>query len=166
MSVFDLYKDVISTGNYVVSEMEERIETVYAAGKITSEERAQLLTMAYDNARDTVQIDIFAKVAELESRIAVLESKGIVVWKSGHVTAQGETVLYDADKDGDYEYCRYDGGRASTTLSPGKIDGWVVLDSEGGQVIATLQRDGEGKVIIVPVTAEPEEPGEGEDSGE
>lgn len=155
MSVFELYKSVISTGNYVVSDMEERIETVYAAGKITSEERAQLLTLAYDNARDAAQIDIFAKVAELESRIAVLESKGIVVWKSGHVTAQGETVLYDVDKDGDYEYCRYDGVRASTTLSPGKINGWVILDAEGGQIIATIEKDDSGQIIIVPVT-EPE----------
>ena len=61
------------------------------------------------------------------------------------------------DKNGTLEYCRYDGGRASTALSPGKIEGWVVLDAEGGQVIATLQKDESGKVIIVPVVTETEE---------
>lgn len=152
MSVFELYKSVISTGNYVVSDMEERIETVYAAGKITAEERAELLNLAAENAKDAVQIDVTAKLADLESRIAKLEAKGVVVWTSGHVTAKGETVLYDVNKDGTLEYCRYDGGKASTTLSPGKISGWVVLDAEGGQVIATLEKDDEGKVIIVPVT--------------
>jgi hypothetical protein len=153
MSVFELYKSVISTGNYVVSEMEDRIETVYAAGRITAEERAELLILADENARDAVQIDVVAKLAELEGRIAKLEAKGVVVWTAGHATAKGETVLYDVDKDGKLDYCRYDGGRASTALSPGKINGWVVLDAEGGQVIATIEKDDEGKIIIVPIDA-------------
>ena len=153
MSVYELYKEVIKTGNFVVSEMEERIETVYAAGKITAEERAELLILADENARDAVQIDVVAKLAELEGRIAKLEAKGVVVWTAGHATAKGETVLYDVDKDGKLDYCRYDGGRASTALSPGKINGWVVLDAEGGQVIATIEKDDEGKIIIVPIDA-------------
>lgn len=153
MSTFELYKEVISTGSYVVSDMEERIETVYAAGKITAAERAELLTMAAENAKDAAQIDVVAKLAELEGRIAKLEAKGVVVWTAGHATAKGETVLYDVDKDGKLDYCRYDGGRASTALSPGKINGWVVLDAEGGQIIATLEKDTDGKIIIVPVDA-------------
>lgn len=153
MSTFDLYKKVISTGSYVVSDMEERIETVYAAGKITAAERVELLTMAAENARDAVQIDVVAKLAELEGRVAKLEAKGVVVWTAGHATAKGETVLYDVDKNGTYEYCRYDGGKASTALSPGKIGGWVVLSAEGGQIIATLEKDADGKIIIVPVDA-------------
>jgi hypothetical protein len=152
MSVFELYKNVISTGNYVVSDMEQRIETVYAAGKITAEQRAELLIMADENAKDAVQVDIVGMLADLEARVAKLEAKGVVVWTQGHVTAKGETVLYDVNKDGTLEYCRYDGGRASTALSPGKINGWVVLDAEDGQIIATLEKDDEGKVIIVPVT--------------
>ena len=153
MSTFELYKEVISTGSYAVSDMEERIETVYAAGKITAAERAELLTMAAENAKDAAQIDVVAKLAELEGRIAKLEAKGVVVWTAGHATAKGETVLYDVDKDGKLDYCRYDGGRASTALSPGKINGWVVLDAEGGQIIATLEKDTDGKIIIVPVDA-------------
>lgn len=153
MNTFELYKEVISTGSYVVSDMEERIETVYAAGKITAAERAELLTMAAENAKDAAQIDVVAKLAELEGRIAKLEAKGVVVWTAGHATAKGETVLYDVDKDGKLDYCRYDGGRASTALSPGKINGWVVLDAEGGQIIATLEKDTDGKIIIVPVDA-------------
>ena len=153
MNTFELYKEVISTGSYVVSDIEERIETVYAAGKITAAERAELLTMAAENAKDAAQIDVVAKLAELEGRIAKLEAKGVVVWTAGHATAKGETVLYDVDKDGKLDYCRYDGGRASTALSPGKINGWVVLDAEGGQIIATLEKDTDGKIIIVPVDA-------------
>ena len=31
--------------------------------------------------------------------------------------------------------------------------GWVVLSAEGGQIIATLEKDTDGKIIIVPVDA-------------
>lgn len=153
MSVFEIYKNVISTGDYVLSVMEERIETVFAQGKITAEERAELLRMADETADDTKQIDIAAKLAELESRIAVLESAGVVVWKSGMSTAKGQTVLYDILKEGQMRYCRYDGGRSATSLSPGKIDGWVILASVGGAVTHTVQKDADGQIILVPVEA-------------
>lgn len=151
MSIFDIYKNVISTGDYNLSAMEERIETVYAQGKITAEERAELLRLADETADDAKQIDIAAKLAELESRIAVLESAGVVVWKSGMSTAKGQTVLYDILKEGQMRYCRYDGGRSATSLSPGKIDGWVILASAGGAVTHRIEKDENGQIILVPV---------------
>ena len=45
MNVFDIYKEAINAGGYSISAMEERIETVYACGKITKEERAELLDL-------------------------------------------------------------------------------------------------------------------------
>lgn len=151
MTVYEIYTNVINTGEYRLSDMEERIETVYAQGKITAEERASLLILAADSARDSMQIDVAAKLAELESRIAVLESAGVVVWKPGMSTAKGQTVLYDILKEGTLRYCRYDGGRASTSLSPGKIDGWVILASAGGAVTHRVEKDADGKIILVPV---------------
>lgn len=145
MKIYDIYKSVIETGDYVLSSMEERIETVYAQGKITAEERASLLTLASEKADQTKQIDIVAKLAELEARIAKIESAGVVVWKSGMSTAKGQTVLYDILKDGVMKYCRYDGGRSATSLSPGKIDGWVILASAGGEVTHTVGKDADGK---------------------
>lgn len=154
MSIFNIYKSVISTGEYRISDMEERIETVYAQGKITAEERAELLSLASDSARDTLQIDVIAKLADLESRISVLESAGIVVWKSGMSTAKGQTVLYDILKEGQLRYCRYDGGREATALSPGKIEGWVILASAGGAVTHTVGKDDNGNIILIPVETE------------
>ena len=153
MTVFEIYKNVISTGDYVLSVMEERIETVFAQGKITAEERAELLRLADNSAKDTLQIDIAAKLAELESRIAVLESAGVVVWKSGMSTAKGQTVLYDILKEGQMRYCRYDGGRSATSLSPGKIDGWVILASAGGAVTHRVEKDENDQIILIPVEA-------------
>ena len=148
----DFILSVILTGNYVLAEMEERIEKMYVLGKITEAEMVELLESAAEHADDSKQIDVTAVLADLERRIEILESAGIVVWKQGMSTAQGQTVLYDIINEGQYRYCRYDGGRASTSLSPGKINGWVILASAGGPVTHTVEKDENGNIILVPVT--------------
>lgn len=99
------------------------------------------------------QIDLPAVLADLESRISALESKGVVVWKSGMTTNKGQTVLYDIDKDGVLDYVRYDGGRSYTSLSPGKIDGWVKTDGNGNAT-HTITKDSDGNIILVPIVSE------------
>lgn len=150
MTVYEIYKNVINGGDFLLSSMEEKIETVYAQDKITAEERTELLTLASNMARPEKQIDIVAKLAELEARIAVIEGSGIVVWTSGMSVAKGQTVLYDVIKDGQLRYCRYDGGRAATSLAPGKIDGWVVLAGVNGAVTHKIVRV-DGVNTLVPV---------------
>lgn len=150
----DFIESIIATGNYVLSEMEERIQKMYVMGKLTEEDMTYLLNLAANSADDSLQINIVAKLAELESRIAKIESAGVVVWKSGMSTAKGQTVLYDILKDGVMRYCRYDGGRSATSLSPGKIDGWVILASAGGEVTHTVGKDADGKIILIPVEEE------------
>lgn len=153
MNVFDIYKEAINAGGYSISVMEERIETVYACGKISKEERAELLNMVADKGDHLDNETIMDKLADLESRLSVLESSGVKVWVSGMVTAKGQTVMYDALKIGSMQYCRYDGGRASTSLRPCKIDGWSILDSIGGKVTHRSVKTDEG-VVIVEVTEE------------
>lgn len=152
----EFIESVIKTGSYVLSEMEERIQKMYVLGKITEADMVELLNLAAEYADDNRQIDVASILADLESRIARLEAAGVVVWTSGHVTKKGETVLYDVIKEGQLRYCRYDGGRASTSLAPGKIDGWVVLASAGGEITHRIEKDADGKIILVPVI-EPEE---------
>lgn len=150
----EFIESIIRTGNYVLAEMEERIQKMYVLGKITEADMVELLNLAAENADDNKQIDVAAILADLESRIARLEAAGVVVWTSGHVTKKGETVLYDVIKEGQLRYCRYDGERASTSLSPGKIDGWVVLASAGGAITHRIEKDADGKIILVPVNEE------------
>lgn len=150
MTVYEIYKNVINNGEFVLSSMEEKIETVYAQDKITAEERSELLSLASNMAKPEMQIDIIAKLAELEQRIAVIEGSGVVVWTSGMSVSKGQTVLYDVLKDGQLRYCRYDGGRSATSLSPGKIDGWVVLSGVNGAVTHKIVRvDGENTLVPV-----------------
>ena len=143
-------ESIILTGNYVLSEMETRIQKMYVMGKISEEDLTYLLNLAAENADDNRQIDVAALIADLEQRVSALESKGIVVWVSGMVTAKGQTVLYDVDKDGVLDYCRYDGGRQTTSSSPGKIEGWVKTDANGN-VTHRITKDENGQIILVPV---------------
>jgi len=147
----EFLESIINTGNYVLEEMEERIERLYALGKITDADMAYLLNLAAEKASDIKQIDVPAVLADLENRVAALESQGICVWVPGMVTLKGQTVLYDILNEGKMRYLRYDGGRASTSLSPGKISGWVVLSAAGGSVTHTVEKDENGHIILVPV---------------
>lgn len=143
-------ESVILQKSYILSEMEARIHKEFVMGKISEEDLTYLLNLAAENADDNRQIDVAALIADLEQRVSALESKGIVVWVAGMVTAKGQTVLYDVDKDGVLDYCRYDGGRQTTSSSPGKIEGWVKTDANGN-VTHRITKDENGQIILVPV---------------
>lgn len=149
--MYDFIKNLIVSGGYKLDAMEKTIERHYVRDELTEEQRTELLNLAADHADDSKEVDIMAVLADLEQRVARLESAGVVVRTSGHITAKGETVLYDILKEGQLRYLRYDGGRASTALSPGKIDGWVVLSGVGGNVTHKVSKDAEGKIILVPI---------------
>jgi hypothetical protein len=130
----DFIESIIMTGNYVLAEMEERIEKMYVLGKLTAEEMAELLDLAAENAKDQMQIDVTEKLKELEDRIFALEhpvEPDYPIYVPGYVTKKGETVKLDYDNDGVYDLLRYDGGKAETSLAPGKITGWHVVDAQG-----------------------------------
>ena len=154
--MFNFMKDIILAGNYVLTEIEDRILKIYARGKLTAEEMNELLDLAANNANDSLQFDIAAAIADLEQRVAAIEAKGIITWTSGTVTKKGQTVLFDIDGDGILDYCRYDGGRASTSLRPGKIDGWVKTDANGNAT-HTIAKDENGNIILVPIEAPAEQ---------
>ena len=150
----EFLESVINTGNYKLADMENRIKRLFATGDLTEEDMVYLLDLAAEKANDSKQIDVSEVLADLEARISRLESAGVVVWVSGMTVKKGQTVLYDIIKEGVLRYLRYDGGRASTSLAPGKITGWVVLSEAGGVVTHTVEKDGNGNIIIVPVENE------------
>ena len=147
----EFLESVINTGNYKLFDMENRIKRLFATGDLSEQDMVELLDLAAEKADDGKQIDVSAILGDLEARVAALESKGVCVWVPGMTTMKGQTVLYDVIKEGRMRYCRYDGGRASTALSPGKINGWVVLSAAGGEVTHTVEKDESGNIILVPV---------------
>lgn len=154
----EFIENVLKTGNFILAEMEERIQKMYVVGKITETDLVELLAMAAEYAKDEKQIDFTAKLKELEDRIYALEhpvEPDYAIWVPGYVTKKGETVKFDYDSDSVYDLLRYDGGRNETSLKPGKIDGWHVVDAQGN-ILGTYY-NGE----FIPVNQEQTEPVEG-----
>jgi len=150
----EFLESIIKTGNYKLSDMEERIYKLFAMGKLAEADVPELLSMAAEYAKDEMQIDFTAKLKELEDRIYALEhpvEPDYAVWVPGYVTKKGETVKFDYDDDSVYDLLRYDGGRTETSLKPGKIEGWHVADAQGN-ILGTYY-NGE----FTPVNAEPVE---------
>ena len=133
MTIYESFKTVISSGDYSVESMERKLDIFFIEGKISEEERTELTDLMYESANDSMQIDIMVKLKDLEDRIFALEhpTPTFAVWYKGYITKRGETVQFDIDGDGTYELVRYDGGRADTTSTPFKIEGWHQVDAEG-----------------------------------
>ncbi len=136
MTVKDFIESVIAQGKYKADEQTEKIDQLWIEGKITDQERSQLITSANNNARNEEQVDLYKKLVDLEARIFALEQKDepeieYPVWTQGYTTKNGEIVQYDYDNDEIMDLLRYDGGREQTSLRPGKIEGWHVVDTTG-----------------------------------
>lgn len=131
MNYTNYLKQFIETGNFNYEDIAYKLDKMFIEDKLTEADRDELLALAADKAKDAKQIDIYSKLVDLEHRIVALETADIPIWTAGYTTKKGETVKFDYDKDGEYDLLRYDGGRGQTALSPGKIDGWHVVDSAG-----------------------------------
>ena len=158
MTTFELYKSVISGGDFNLATMEQKIEASWIEDKLTDEQKTELLLLASEHAKEDKQVDLLAVVNDLQSRIATLEKAFFVdhpdheVWTSGMSVAKGQTVLADVDGDGAYDFCLYDGGRSYTGLSIGKIDGWFKTDANGVKTHTISQKD--GKYVLTPISVE------------
>lgn len=154
-------RQLILRKNYVLSDLEERINKLWIDGNLSQSERDELMQFASDNAPDSLQIDVVEKLANLELRVFNLEHPvdQYEIWTAGKTTQQHEIVRYDVTGDGEYDLCRYDGGRSYTALSIGKIEGWHLLDRE---LNAThdITRDADGGYVLTPIEQPTEEAGE------
>lgn len=142
----------ISTGAFNLDDITYKLDKMYIEDKITEADRDELVALAASHASDSQQINVVEKLKELENRIFALENPTeeevtYPVWTSGYTTNKGEAVMFDYDGDGEYDLLRYDGGRSYTSLKPGKIDGWHVVDSNGN-VLGTYY-NGEFTPVVV-----------------
>jgi len=151
---YSALKTTIQRGEYALEQMEDRINTCWLDTRITTEQRDELLTLSAECAKDEFQVDILGKLAELEARVYDLEHPTDIypVWQQGQISERGVVYRYDVTGDGELDLVRYDGGRASTSLSIGKIEGWHLLNRELENV-ATITRDADGGYVITPIEA-------------
>jgi len=151
---YQALKTIIPRGEYALEQMEDRINTCWLDTRITTEQRDELLTLSAECAKDEYQVDVLGKLAELEARVYDLEHPTDIypVWQRGQISERGVVYRYDVTGDGELDLVRYDGGRASTSLSIGKIEGWHLLNRELENV-AAITRDADGGYVITPIEA-------------
>lgn len=155
MNYRELLIKVIEGGNYKLADLESRIERLWLEGKLTTEERDELLPMAAEHAQDRMQVDVLAKLAEFERRIYDLEHPTDIYpeYQPGQLSERGVVYRYDVTGDGELDLVRYDGGRASTSLGIGKIEGWHMLDRELN-ITHIITRDADGGYVLTPIEPE------------
>lgn len=147
----EFIENVINSGDFKLEELEEKIKKLYVLGDLTQTDMEELLAMAAEKVDDSAQVDLFAKVVDLEHRLVALETADFAVYVAGYVTKKGEIIKFDIDKDGEYELVMYDGGRTETSLSPGKIDGWYKVTSAGVKT-HVLTRNADGTYTLTEVS--------------
>lgn len=113
--MYQIIKNVISRGGYNLSAVLSKIDTVWAEGKITDEQRVELIATARNQASSEAGIDIMFKLTELEQRIRALET--------GEST-DGSAEEYPAFVVGKWYYtgdkCSFD-GKNYTCIAPEDI---------------------------------------------
>ena len=152
-----IIRNYIATGTYVLETLEGRINQLWIEGKLTEDERNELIILAAENAKDVFNTNVLERLAALELRVYDLEHPTDIypIYERGQTSIKGQVYRADVTGDGEYDLVRYDGGRASTSLSIGKIEGWHLLSREL-EVVATISKDADGNYVITPIEPEPE----------
>lgn len=72
--MYDVIKDVINTKRYVLADMLHKIDTLWAQGDIDDDQRTELIALAQGNADMTQEVNVLARLEELEQRVRALEA--------------------------------------------------------------------------------------------
>lgn len=73
--MYNIIKTVIENGNFELTDIIRKIDTVWFEGKISDEEKAELVEMAQGKANPQHSMDLYAKVADLDKRVKILEAQ-------------------------------------------------------------------------------------------
>ena len=74
--MFETFQTIINAGGYDLTDLTQRIKTMYAIGELTEDEMKQLLDSAAANAnQDAMLPDMSERVGALETRLAAVEER-------------------------------------------------------------------------------------------
>ena len=72
--MYDVIRDVINTQRYVLADMLHKIDTLWAQGDLDDEQRKELIALARDKADMAQEVNVLARLEELEQRVRALET--------------------------------------------------------------------------------------------
>lgn len=118
--MYNAIKNVLEQGDYNLKDMLDKIDLLWAKTKLTNEEYEELVTLARGGAQAEHGIDVFAKLEELDKRVAAIE-KG----NGGKVTPDAEYPEY---QDGKWYYkgdkCFFEGANYTCIAPDGTVCVW------------------------------------------
>ena len=74
--MYEIIKSVINANGYNLTDILSKIDAMWIGGKLTDTQREELRTLAQNGATAQNEVDLLAKVQELERRVAALENAG------------------------------------------------------------------------------------------
>ena len=99
--MFATFQTIINAGGYDLSDLTERIKTLYAMGELTEDEMKQLLEQAQHNAKpDDSYAPLADRVKTIEEWETTVEER-LSKLKTGSSTNPGEPGAHDAYHNGD-----------------------------------------------------------------
>lgn len=72
--MYEILKEVITSKRYELTDMLRKIDTLWAQGDLDDEQRTELIALAQGNADMAQEVNMLAKLEELEQRVKALET--------------------------------------------------------------------------------------------
>lgn len=121
--MYNMIKDYIGRGGYKLREMQGKIKTLWVMGSLTEAQMDELLAMAQNGAQAGNEVDLFAKLAELERRVQALENGQ---------TSGGTSEEYPPYTVGKWYYAgdkvAFDGARYVCVAPSGQVCTWSPVE--------------------------------------
>lgn len=102
--MFNIIKSVISNKNFELKDILKKIDTQWISGKVTDEERDELISLAQNRANASDSIDLLEKISELEKRVTELEKMIAEKDTSDESEEETETLKYAEYQSGKWYY--------------------------------------------------------------
>lgn len=74
MAMYDIAKNVIHSGNYKLTEMLDKLTTLWMEGQLDDEQRDELTRMAKQSPDARAELDVLKKLEDVDRRVAALEA--------------------------------------------------------------------------------------------
>lgn len=118
MHNYNIVKNVIDAGGYVLTAVLGKIDTFWAEGSLTNDQRQELKELARSGATPQAGVNLFAKLEELEARVKKLEANNEEVTETSVEEYVSGRWYYNGDK------CRQNGATYVCTAPAGVACVW------------------------------------------
>lgn len=89
--MYTIIKNVITLGNYVLSDMTQKINTLWITGELTDEQHDELIQLMYQNLNPSTEApELSERLSRVENRVTTLEEAVKELQQSGGETPEPE----------------------------------------------------------------------------